>query len=46
MTQSALWLPLYSLLGIVLTLPWTLGIIRKSGPRPAAYIHILMTAIA
>ncbi len=46
MTESVIWIPLYSLLGIVLTLPWTLGIIKKSGPRPAAYIHILMTTIA
>ncbi len=44
MTESAIWTPLYGLVGTVLTLPWALGIIRHSGPRPAAYINILMTA--
>lgn len=38
-------IPLYSLVGAVLTLPWSLGIIRKTGPRPAAYINILMTVL-
>lgn len=39
-------IPLYSLVGALVTLPWSLGIIRKTGPRPAAYINILMSAIA
>ncbi|MEM9510246.1 MAG: NAD(P)H-quinone oxidoreductase subunit F [Cyanobacteria bacterium P01_E01_bin.35] len=38
-------IPLYSLIGAVITLPWSLGIIRKTGPRPAAYINILMTVV-
>ncbi|WP_319419545.1 NAD(P)H-quinone oxidoreductase subunit F [Pleurocapsa sp. FMAR1] len=38
-------IPLYSLAGAVLTLPWSLGIIRKTGPRPAAYFNILMTLV-
>lgn len=38
-------IPLYSLVGALLTLPWSLGLIRKTGPRPAAYINILMTVI-
>ena len=38
--------PIYSLVGALITLPWSLGIIRKTGPRPAAYINILMTVIA
>ena len=38
-------IPLYSLVGAVITLPWSLGIIRKTGPRPAAYINILMTVL-
>ena len=37
--------PVYSLLGAIVTLPWSLGIIRQTGPRPAAYINILMTII-
>ena len=39
------WLvPFYGLLGAVLTLPWSIGIIRRTGPRPAAYFNIIMTA--
>lgn len=42
-----IWLiPLYSLLGAVLSLPWALGFIRKTGPRPAAYINIFMTLLS
>ncbi|MGL6342441.1 MAG: NAD(P)H-quinone oxidoreductase subunit F [Waterburya sp.] len=39
-------IPLYSLVGAILTLPWSLGIIRQTGPRPAAYLNILMTLLA
>ena len=39
-------IPLYGLLGAILTLPWSLGIIRRTGPRPAAYINLLMTLVA
>ncbi|MEH2071823.1 MAG: NAD(P)H-quinone oxidoreductase subunit F [Nostoc sp.] len=38
--------PLYSLSGAILTLPWGLGIIRRTGPRPAAYINLLTTVLA
>ena len=38
--------PLYGFLGSVFTLPWSLGIIRRTGPRPAAYINIVMTLLA
>ncbi len=41
------WLiPFYSLFGSLLSLPWAMGLIRKSGPRPTAYINILMTGVA
>ena len=41
------WLvPFYGFLGAILTLPWSLGLIRRTGPKPAAYINILMTMIA
>lgn len=43
---SSWWIPFYGLLGALFTLPWSLGIIRRSGPRPAAYINLVMTAIA
>ena len=40
------WLiPIYSLIGALITLPWSLGIVRQTGPRPAAYINILMTVV-
>ncbi|MEL6500042.1 MAG: NAD(P)H-quinone oxidoreductase subunit F [Cyanobacteria bacterium J06623_1] len=40
------WLiPTYSLIGALITLPWSLGIVRRTGPRPAAYINILMTTV-
>ncbi len=41
------WLiPLYGLIGAILSLPWSIGIIRKTGPRPAAYINLLMTVLS
>ena len=38
--------PLYGAIGATLTLPWSLGLIRRTGPRPAAYINLLMTLAA
>ncbi|MEI6442746.1 MAG: NAD(P)H-quinone oxidoreductase subunit F [Nostocales cyanobacterium ELA583] len=35
--------PLYSLLGAILTLPWSIGIIQRTGPRPSAYLNLLTT---
>lgn len=40
------WVPLYGLIGAALTLPWAMGTIRRTGPRPAAYFNLLMTVIA
>ncbi|MEA5504502.1 NAD(P)H-quinone oxidoreductase subunit F [Halotia wernerae UHCC 0503] len=41
------WLvPLYSLGGAILTLPWGLGIIQRTGPKPAAYLNLLTTLLA
>jgi NAD(P)H-quinone oxidoreductase subunit 5 len=41
------WLiPFYSLTGSIVTLPWSIGIVRRTGPRPAAYINLLMTIVA
>ncbi|BCL37049.1 NAD(P)H-quinone oxidoreductase subunit F [Nostoc sp. MS1] len=37
--------PFYNLIGALLTLPWGIGIIRRTGPRPAAYINLLTTLI-
>lgn len=44
--QTSWWVPIYGLAGAILTLPWAIGLIRRTGPRPAAYINILMTVLA
>jgi NAD(P)H-quinone oxidoreductase subunit 5 len=44
--QSIWWVPCYGLLGALLTLPWSTGVIRRTGPRPAAYFNLLMTLLA
>ncbi|HEY9750209.1 MAG TPA: NAD(P)H-quinone oxidoreductase subunit F [Allocoleopsis sp.] len=44
--QSSWWVPFYGLLGALITLPWSTGIVRRTGPRPAAYLNILMTVLA
>jgi NAD(P)H-quinone oxidoreductase subunit 5 len=43
---SSWWVPFYGLIGAILTLPWATGIIRRTGPRPAAYFNLLMTVLA
>ena len=47
MTQYLLdtvWLiPVYALIGGLLAIPWSPGIIRKTGPRPAGYVNVVMT---
>ncbi len=41
------WLiPGYSLLGAILSIPWMTRLVRRTGPRPAAYLNILMTTLA
>lgn len=40
------WIPCYGFVGALLTLPWSMGIIRRTGPRPAAYFNFLMTVLA
>jgi NAD(P)H-quinone oxidoreductase subunit 5 len=41
------WLiPLYPLLGAVLTIPWSPAFIRRTGPRPAGYVNVLTTLVA
>ncbi|MEI2578730.1 NAD(P)H-quinone oxidoreductase subunit F [Scytonema sp. PRP1] len=44
---ESVWLvPCYALIGGVLALPWSPGIIRRTGPRPAGYINLVMTFFA
>lgn len=44
--QTSWWIPCYGLIGAVLALPWSIGLIRRTGSRPAAYLNILMTVVA
>lgn len=46
LAQTSWWVPGYGLIGAVLTLPWSIGLIRRTGPRPAAYFNVLMTLLA
>ncbi|MGK7873763.1 MAG: NAD(P)H-quinone oxidoreductase subunit F [Xenococcaceae cyanobacterium] len=39
-------IPFYCLIGAIFTLPWSTGIVRRTGPRPAAYFNLLMTFLA
>ncbi len=41
------WLiPIYGFAGMLLSLPWAAGWIRRNGPRPAAYLNLLVTLLA
>lgn len=46
LVQTCWFIPFYGLLGAVLTLPWSMGAIQRTGPRPAAYFNLLMTIVA
>lgn len=39
-------LPLYGFSGVVLSLPWAAGWFKRNGPRPAAYLNLLVTLLA
>ncbi|MGD1700859.1 NAD(P)H-quinone oxidoreductase subunit F [Dapis sp. BLCC M229] len=44
---ETIWLiPCYAITGAILALPWSPGIIKRTGPRPAGYINLIMTFIA
>ncbi len=44
--STSWWIPIYGLIGALLTLPWAMGLIRSTGPRPGAYLNLLATVIA
>lgn len=46
LVETSWLLPIYGLLGVVLALPWSMGFLRRTGPRPAAYLNIAMTLLA
>ncbi|MEC4812693.1 MAG: NAD(P)H-quinone oxidoreductase subunit F [Scytonema sp. PMC 1069.18] len=44
---DTVWLvPCYAFIGTFLALPWSPGIIRRTGPRPAGYVNLIMTFLA
>ena len=44
---ESVWLvPIYALIGGLLAIPWSPGIINKTGPRPAGYVNLIMTFLA
>ncbi|MEH2425559.1 MAG: NAD(P)H-quinone oxidoreductase subunit F [Nostoc sp.] len=44
---ETVWLvPSYALIGGLLAVPWSPGIIRHTGPRPAGYVNLVMTFLA
>ncbi|MDJ1176610.1 NAD(P)H-quinone oxidoreductase subunit F [Roseofilum capinflatum] len=45
--SQTIWLvPMYAVFGALLTIPWSPGLIRSTGPRPAGYINLLMSCAA
>ncbi len=45
-TNTVWVVPFYGFFGAILTLPWSLGLVKRTGPRPAANINILLTLVA
>ncbi|AFZ31922.1 NAD(P)H dehydrogenase, subunit NdhF3 family [Gloeocapsa sp. PCC 7428] len=44
--QSVWVVPCYALIGGLLAVPWSPGILRRTGPRPAGYVNFIMTFLA
>ena len=44
--QTAWLVPLYPLLAALLSLAWSPGLIKRTGPRPCGYINLLMVSVA
>ncbi|MFN9623962.1 MAG: NAD(P)H-quinone oxidoreductase subunit F [Cyanobacteriota bacterium] len=44
--QLAWLIPLYGFSGVLVSLPWAAGWIKRNGPRPAAYLNLLTTLVA
>lgn len=44
--QTIWFVPCYALVGAILTIPWSPGVIRRTGPRPAGYVNLFMTFLA
>ncbi len=46
LTQTAWLIPCYALLGMVLSALWFPSITRRTGPRPAGYVNLIVTLVA
>ena len=44
--QTVWLIPIYGFGGMLLSLPWATGWIKRNGPRPAAYLNLLVTLLA
>ncbi|MFB2938311.1 NAD(P)H-quinone oxidoreductase subunit F [Aerosakkonemataceae cyanobacterium BLCC-F154] len=44
--QTIWMVPLYPLVGMILTIPWSPGVIRRTGPRPSGYVNLVTTFLA
>lgn len=44
--ETAWLIPCYPLAGMVLTLLWSPGIVRRTGPRPAGYVNLFTTVLS
>lgn len=45
-TETSWLIPVYPLVGALLTIPWSPALIRRTGPRPAGYVNITTTFLA
>ncbi|MDJ0799728.1 MAG: NAD(P)H-quinone oxidoreductase subunit F [Calothrix sp. MO_167.B12] len=41
--ETAWLVPCYALMGALLAIPWSPGILYRTGPRPAGYVNLIMT---
>lgn len=44
--ETAWLVPCYALMGVLLAIPWSPGILHRTGPRPAGYVNLIMTFLA
>uniref|UniRef100_UPI0022859881 proton-conducting transporter transmembrane domain-containing protein n=1 Tax=Calothrix rhizosoleniae TaxID=888997 RepID=UPI0022859881 len=44
--ETAWLVPCYALMGVLSAIPWSPGILRRTGPRPAGYVNLIMTFFA
>jgi NAD(P)H-quinone oxidoreductase subunit 5 len=46
LSQNVWLIPCYALIGATLALPWSPGLVRRTGPRPAGYINVILSVMA